>query len=81
MANQQREWSEAPEIAPGVRVRKLLPDIKARRPHGQITYYLAQVIKAHKNLQLYLNRFNIAPSCVHCAGGEQDDVEHTLLRY
>ena len=60
----------------------LIPDLRRwiRREHGQINYYMTQVLSGHGCFKAYLHRFKISrqSSCDFCEC-EIDDAEHTLF--
>lgn len=61
---------------------KLIPNIRTwlERKHGEINYYLTQIMTGHGNFNSYLNRFQITASshCYDC-GYPCDDAEHVLF--
>ena len=60
----------------------LIPDLRRwiRREHGQINYYMTQVLSGHGCFKAYLYRFKISrqSTCDFCEC-EIDDAEHTLF--
>jgi Reverse transcriptase (RNA-dependent DNA polymerase) len=79
----QREWDAASDPT-GRWTKKLVPSIKPwyLRSHGDVSFYLTQVLTGHGCFQEYLYRFSLAlsPTCILCDTGEPDDAQHTLER-
>ena len=61
---------------------ELIPDIEKwiKRKHGELNFYLTQVLTGHGNFSAYLHRFRKidSPRCIECAH-ETEDVRHTLF--
>ncbi|XP_070851553.1 uncharacterized protein [Drosophila suzukii] len=51
------------------------------RRHGQVDFYLTQMISGHGCFKEYLHRFNHEPNpyCDHCGTGSIEDAEHALF--
>lgn len=75
----QRRWDEADK---GRWTHRLIPNLKPRveRKHGQVDYFLAQVLSGHGGFNAYLKRFarTERAECNLC--GEYDDAEHAIFR-
>lgn len=75
----QERWQSSEQ---GAWTRRLIPDIEPwyLRKHGQIDYYLTQVLAGHGCFRSYLHRFKKidSPSCVFCEG-EEDTAYHTVF--
>lgn len=73
-------WSRTTKAA---WTRRLIPDIDEwlERTHGEVSYYLTQVLSGHGCFRSYLRWVRKAEDdeCVHCPGAV-DDVEHTMFQ-
>lgn len=76
--NWQTEWSVS---LVGVWTRRLIPDLEVwlERKHGNLDYYMTQLMSGHGSFGYYLHRFGkrLSPICIYC--NEVDDVEHTIF--
>ncbi|KAI5751823.1 hypothetical protein M8J77_011204 [Diaphorina citri] len=74
----QARWSGSTK---GAWTRKLIPEIKPwlERRHGEVGYYITQLLSGHGNFQYYKHRFKINedPICMYCS--DEDTAEHTLF--
>lgn len=81
--NWQEEWQSA-QTSKGSWTRTLIPDLKkwVKRRHGNMTYFLAQVLSGHGKFQSYLKRMKKVDTdtCPYCRSGEVDDVVHTIYK-
>ena len=63
----QREWEATPN---GNWTRRLIPHIETwvKRTHGELDYFLTQLMSGHGNYAAYLHRFDIIDSgeCAIC---------------
>lgn len=62
--------------------RRLIKDLSAwvDRKHGEINYYVTQLLSGHGNFQHYLHKMGKveSPKCALC-DSEKDDVQHTFF--
>lgn len=74
----QMRWTD---IEQGCWTRKLIPNIKKwwERNHGEVDYYLTQLLSGHGCFRAYLHKVQIVEdsACLYC--GEDDNAEHTLF--
>lgn len=84
--NAQREslrlWQERWNLSTKGRwTYRLIPKIDSwvNRKHGEVNYYLTQILSNHGCFRAYLHRFNLddSPDCPGC--GSQEDAEHVLF--
>ncbi|KAM8702448.1 hypothetical protein ACLKA7_001779 [Drosophila subpalustris] len=63
--------------------KRLIPELKPwiERRHGQVDFYLAQVLTGHGCFKAYLFRFKHEqdPYCDHCGGDVIEDAEHSIF--
>ncbi|KAL7732701.1 hypothetical protein ACLKA6_005853 [Drosophila palustris] len=63
--------------------RRLISDIRPwiKRRHGQVDFYICQLLTGHGCFRAYLHRFKHAesPYCDHCLGEVVDDAEHAFF--
>lgn len=75
----QRRWNTSEN---GRWTYKLLPNIEewTRRKHGEVNFYLTQLLTGHGSFREFLYKYDIAddPFCRHCEGKVQN-AEHVLL--
>lgn len=75
----QKRWDEG---TTGRWTYKLIPQLTIwlEREHGQVNFYLTQVLSGHGCFKSYLARFKIVDNavCNHC-GMEEDNAMHTLF--
>ena len=75
----QRMWDASTK---GRWSHRLIPNVEkwVNRRHGELNYYLTQVLTGHGCYRKYLHKFNCedAPDCPTGAGVE-DDAEHTFF--
>jgi len=76
----QRRWNNA---TTGRWTHRLIPSLAPwlQRRHGQVDFYLTQMISGHGCLKEYLHRFNHEPNpyCDHCGTGSIEDAKHALF--
>ncbi|XP_015116123.1 uncharacterized protein LOC107040517 [Diachasma alloeum] len=69
--------------AKGRWTQRLIPqlDIWLNRPHGEVNYYLTQMLSGHGCFRKYLHNFKLEeiPECPTCSG-EGEDAEHVFFR-
>lgn len=79
----QQQWVQSPADGPGAWTRAIIADVRSwcERAYGELSYYTTQVLTGHGQFQTYMVKIGKTGSdtCVLCATGETDDVEHTLL--
>ena len=79
LAEWQHEWTTATK---GEWTRRLIPELAPwlTRKHGEVNYYLTQVLSGHGNLGAYLARFAIrdTDTCLRC-GSAGDRAEHAVF--
>ncbi|XP_030752228.1 uncharacterized protein LOC115879472 [Sitophilus oryzae] len=75
----QRRWDEA---YGGKWTHMLIPNIRrwTERKHGQVDYYLSQILSGHGAFEHYLYRFKkrASAACKYCSSAI-DDVSHTIF--
>lgn len=76
----QREWDQSDK---GRLTYASIPDIRPwyERKHGELTYYLTQVLTGHGNFNSYLDRIKKvdSPKCGLCGKDDEDNVHHTII--
>lgn len=76
----QQEWDA--EAITFQWTKKLISEIKnwVERKHGEINYYLTQLLSGHGRFNSYLCRFNIKDNdhCIYC--GQTATSEYTVLK-
>ncbi|KAH8361318.1 hypothetical protein KR084_003797 [Drosophila pseudotakahashii] len=78
----QRRWTNADT---GRWTHRLIPSLIPEKPirerHGQVDYYLTQMISGHGCFKAYLHWFKHEPSpcCDHCGTASIEDAEHALF--
>ncbi|KAL7723066.1 hypothetical protein ACLKA6_018416, partial [Drosophila palustris] len=76
----QAIWDSAPN---GRWTHQLIKDLKPWlfRRHGQLNFYLAQLLTGHGCFKSYLHRFKHAadPFCEHCGQDVIEDAEHSFF--
>lgn len=81
MSEWQLQWDSNER---GKWTRSLIPSIQEwyESNFGGLSFWTTQVLTGHGKFQEYLYRMKIAPSptCVYCSSGNDDDVDHTILR-
>ncbi|KAJ8956913.1 hypothetical protein NQ318_014331 [Aromia moschata] len=75
----QREWEDTVEV--GQWTKRLIPNVATwtNRKHGNVDYYLTQMLSGHGCFAAYLHKFALIESdiCWYCQ--ERDDTAHTFL--
>ncbi|KAL7726491.1 hypothetical protein ACLKA6_001113 [Drosophila palustris] len=75
----QARWQSS---ANGSWTRRLIRDIQLwiKRRHGQVDFYICQLLTGHGCFRAYLHRFKHteSPYCDHCRGEVVDDAEHAF---
>ncbi|KAJ8956199.1 hypothetical protein NQ318_020752 [Aromia moschata] len=75
----QREWEDTVEV--GQWTKRLIPNVATwtNRKHGNVDYYLTQMLSGHGCFAAYLHKFALIESdiCWYCQ--ERDDAAHTFL--
>ncbi|XP_046869081.1 uncharacterized protein LOC124461611 [Drosophila willistoni] len=79
-----RKWQDRWDAAPNGRwTHRLIPNIEAwvGRKHGQVNFYLTQVLSGHGCFRQYLNRFghDHFPTCPACPEGAFEDALHVAF--
>ncbi|KAM8702435.1 hypothetical protein ACLKA7_001766 [Drosophila subpalustris] len=76
----QISWDSAPN---GRWTYRLIKELRPwlRRRHGQLNFYLSQLLTGHGCFKSYLHRFKHAedPFCDHCGHGIIEDAEHSIF--
>jgi len=76
----QRNWQLSSR---GRWTHRLIPELKPwiQRRHGQVDFYVAQLLSGHGCFKAYLYRFNHErnPFCDHCGEGVIEDAEHVVF--
>lgn len=80
MAQWQARWDA---VSNGRWTHRLIPKLEAwlNRKHGEVDYYLTQIISGHGCFKCYLHRFGHEedPFCDFCDPETEEDVEHVLF--
>ncbi|KAJ8938104.1 hypothetical protein NQ318_013018 [Aromia moschata] len=75
----QREWEDT--VVVGQWTKRLIPNVATwtNRKHGNVDYYLTQMLSGHGCFAAYLHKFALIESdiCWYCQ--ERDDAAHTFL--
>ncbi|KAJ8963205.1 hypothetical protein NQ318_018671 [Aromia moschata] len=75
----QREWEDTVKV--GQWTKRLIPNVATwtNRKHGNVDYYLTQMLSGHGCFAAYLHKFALIESdiCWYCQ--ERDDAAHTFL--
>lgn len=77
-----RKWQERWDGADkGLWTKRLIPELRdwVERRHGEVDFFLTQVLSGHGCFRTYLHRFQLAEdsNCPYC--NVEDDAEHTLF--
>ena len=76
----QERWDSSTK---GRWTHRLIPDITkwVTRQHGEVGYYITQLLTGHGCFRAYLHRFkrSDSPNCHHC-GDATEDMEHVFFR-
>lgn len=79
MAVWQRSWDDSTK---GRWTHRMIPNLErwVNRTHGEINFYLTQVLSGHGCFRQYLHRFGhaISPNCPNCPG-TVETVEHVVF--
>ncbi|XP_053664175.1 uncharacterized protein LOC128713338 [Anopheles marshallii] len=86
MERWQQQWTagtEQQQSSPGLKTRRLIPDISSwvGRKHGEIDFYLTQVLTGHGFLRSYFVNKGIlegSPKCPVCEH-ELEDFNHVMF--
>ena len=77
------EWQEAwNHSTKGRWTHRLIPEVDEwiNRKHGEVNYYLTQIIFGHGCFRTYLLKYkHVHPYCLHCPG-HIEDAEHILTQ-
>nr|XP_041633355.1 uncharacterized protein LOC121503203 [Drosophila kikkawai] len=80
--NCQARWDSSPK---GRWTHRLIPDLArwVERAHGQVSFYLSQVLSSHGCFRQYLKRFGHEAEewCPECGSGIVEDAHHILFEY
>ena len=75
----EKRWKESNKAS---WTRKMIRDLRTwiHREHGELSYYMTQVLSGHGNFGSYLYKLKIAesPLCQYCQE-QEDSVEHTIF--
>lgn len=77
----QQRWARAQQ---GSWTRRLIPSLEQwlDRKHGEVDFFLTQVLTGHGSFGTYLCRIRKRPTarCIYCEGDIEDTSEHTVFK-
>lgn len=80
MKRWQKVWDES---AKGRWTHRLIPQVDKwlNRRHGEVNYYLTQMLSGHGCYRSYLYKYKyeVSPECPTCAGINEDASEHVFF--